>query len=87
VYGRSLDDDGRDDTPERVLTLGASGWTYRNTFVLFDRETDSLWYPFDDEGLRGISGPLADRLLPAWPSFDGTWARFRDDHEAARLMR
>ncbi|MBW1848704.1 MAG: DUF3179 domain-containing protein, partial [Deltaproteobacteria bacterium] len=37
VYSRHIDD--------RTLTIVPSGWTYKNTFVLYDRETETLWYP------------------------------------------
>ena len=39
----------------RTLTLAPSGWTYKRTFVLYDRETGSLWYP-QKGGLMGIQG-------------------------------
>ncbi|MBW1822510.1 MAG: hypothetical protein JRI92_12285, partial [Deltaproteobacteria bacterium] len=31
MYSREIDD--------RLLTLAPSGWTYKNTFVLYDKET------------------------------------------------
>ena len=47
-----------------VLTLSASGWTYNNTFVLYDYETESLWYHMPGEsGLTCISGFYADNHL------------------------
>lgn len=47
VYSREIDG--------RVLTLAPSGWTYKRTFVLYDKETGSLWYP-GKKGLMGIQG-------------------------------
>ena len=55
-----------------------SGWTYGEAesnddtlditvFVLMDKETESLWFPMELEGKRGlvgISGVYTDRLLP-----------------------
>ncbi|MBW1841122.1 MAG: DUF3179 domain-containing protein [Deltaproteobacteria bacterium] len=35
VYSREIDG--------RKLTLAPSGWTYKNTFVLYDKETGTLW--------------------------------------------
>ena len=62
-----------------TLTLRPSGWTYRRTFVLYDEETGTLWYPFPgEEGLRDIAGPLQDRFLPALESQRtrfGAWQR------------
>ena len=60
LYERTID--GQD------LTLVASGWTYHNgshdTFVLYDRETGTLWFPFSkDNFFVGIHGPLRDRKL------------------------
>ena len=62
------------------ITLAPSGWTYgesagRSVFVLFDKETESTWYPIDQPcctlpteeigstGLVGIGGVHADRVL------------------------
>ena len=36
MYSREIDGE--------ILTLSAGGWTYGRTFVLFDYETESLWY-------------------------------------------
>ena len=68
MYSREIDG--------KVLTLSASGWTYRSTFVLFDYETESLWYHLaGDTGLTCISGFYADRKLP---EFESTHTRWRD---------
>ena len=56
MYSREIDG--------QVLTLSSSGWTYRNTFVLFDYETETMWYHLPgDTGLTGISGVYRDRKL------------------------
>lgn len=55
VYSREIDGE--------VLTLVPSGWTYNNTFVLYDRETETLWYPYE-KGLMGIQGKYFKRWLP-----------------------
>ena len=36
MYSREIDG--------KTITIAPSGWTYERTFVLFDRETGSLWY-------------------------------------------
>jgi hypothetical protein len=67
VFSRQIDG--------QVLTLVHSGWIYNKTFVLYDRETGSLWYPSKD-GFMGIQGEYFGRLLPENPSelvFWGTW--------------
>ncbi len=49
VYGREI--------AGTVTTFGTTGYTYDNTFVLYDRATESIWYPTDDQGFDAISGP------------------------------
>jgi hypothetical protein len=67
VYSREIDD--------RILTLSASGWTYNDTFVLYDYETESLWYHLEGiDGLRCISGFYADRQLEEFKSTFIRWA-------------
>jgi hypothetical protein len=57
VYSREIDGE--------VLTLSASGWTYKNTFILYDYETESMWYHFvGQRGLTGITGKYVGRFLP-----------------------
>ena len=55
VYGREID-----GVP---TTFGTSGYTYDNTFVLYDRATESLWHPSDAKGLTAAAGPLMGRRL------------------------
>ena len=64
------------------MTLAPSGWTYGqdafySTFVLVDKETESIWFPAGEQGcalplepvaehgcgLVGIGGVYADRVL------------------------
>jgi hypothetical protein len=78
VYSREIDG--------RTLTLAPSGWTYRNVFVLYDRETNTLWYPYRS-GLRGIQGPFFNRWLPKLPSDDTTWEQWRRAHPGSGILR
>ncbi|MCH7885530.1 MAG: DUF3179 domain-containing protein [Planctomycetes bacterium] len=48
VYGREIDG--------KVVTFGTSGYTMSNVFVLYDRETESVWYPTDEKHLEATSG-------------------------------
>ena len=67
MYSREIQD--------RILTLSASGWTYDFTFVLFDYETESLWYHLPGEnGLRCISGFYADEHLFEFESTQIRWS-------------
>jgi hypothetical protein len=48
----------------RTLRFGVSGLLYNSGFLLYDRETESLWSQFDG---RAIAGPLAGKQLTAVP--------------------
>lgn len=78
VYSRNLNG--------KVLTLAASGWIYRRTFVLYDKETMSLWYP-DRGGLRGISGTHIGLLLPRIKSEYTTWREWLNDHPDTKVLK
>jgi hypothetical protein len=77
VYSREIDG--------RTLTLVPSGWTYERTFVLYDRETNSLWYPYP-EGLKGIQGVYFERWLPKFASDDTHWREWKAKHPQSRIM-
>lgn len=77
VYSRSLNG--------RTLTLAPSGWTYKNTFVLYDKETMSLWYP-NRTGLRAIQGPLFGSELPKLSSEDTQWQKWEKKHPGSRVL-
>jgi hypothetical protein len=66
-------------------TLVPSGWTYESTFVLYDRETGSLWYPFE-KGLMGIQGVYFERWLPKLDSDDIRWEEWKVKHPQSRIM-
>ena len=78
VYSREIDG--------RKLTIAPSGWTYDNTFVLYDKETNTLWYPYED-GLKGIQGHYFERWLPELNSEDTEWDEWRDDHPDSRILK
>lgn len=66
MYSREIDG--------QVLILSSSGWTYENTFVLFDYETESLWYHLPGEdGLTCIGGKYAGRKLEEFQSTKTRW--------------
>lgn len=78
VYSRELDGE--------ALTLTPSGWTYKNTFVLYDKASGSLWYPVK-KGLKSIQGRHFGKILPTLPSTDTKWGRWRMKHPDALLLR
>ena len=56
VYGR--------DVAGETTTFGTTGYTYDDTFVLYDRSTESLWYPLDDTKWTAVSGPRMGETIP-----------------------
>ena len=75
VYGREIDG--------KLTTFGTTGYTYRNTFVLYDRATESVWYPRVRGEFNAISGRLKGRALPflAQPEVVplGEWLKLHPD--------
>lgn len=82
-YSRAIDD--------TTLTLAASGWTYDRTFVLYDHETESLWFPHatgdDGPGLLSIGGSYAGRTLPEFPVELTTWQDWLGKHPGSPILR
>lgn len=56
VYGREFDG--------TVTTFGTTGYTFKNTFVLYDRSTSSVWYPLSSGRFDAIGGQLRGRTIP-----------------------
>ncbi len=77
MYSREIDG--------KILTLAPSGWTYKRTFVLYDLETGTLWYP-DEKGLKGIQGVYFKRRLPLVPSTDTRWRDWVKEYPHTKLM-
>jgi hypothetical protein len=70
-----------------TLTLSASGWVYEDESVLFDYETESMWYRLGDDGtLTCIAGAHFQAVLPAVPATLTPWSAWRSAHPATRLM-
>ncbi|UCG53045.1 MAG: DUF3179 domain-containing protein [Candidatus Latescibacterota bacterium] len=79
MYSREIDG--------RVLTLSASGWTYRRTFVLYDFETESIWYHLEGtDGLTCISGVYADRKLGEIGSVMTRWNTWKADRPNTKYL-
>jgi hypothetical protein len=80
LYSREIDD--------QILTLSASGWTYNDTFVLYDYETESLWYHLSgQDGLTCISGVYADRKLPEFNSTRARWNIWRSENPDTKFLK
>ncbi len=48
----------------RVDRFGVSGYVFRDVFLIFDRKTESLWYPLDETKWTAISGPRKGQTIP-----------------------
>jgi len=84
VYTRTIQDS--------VLTLSASGWTYNNVFVLYDYQTESLWYPMTDQvnfttPLVCVSGFFADEKLAEIPSTKTIWQAWKSSQPNTKFMK
>ena len=70
------------------VTLSASGWTYNDTFVIFDFETESLWYPIPGQsGLTCINGIYADRKLAEISSTQLRWADWKRENPTTLYLK
>jgi len=69
----------------RTLTLAPSGWTYKNTFVLYDKETQSLWYPYR-KGLKSIQGIYFKHWLPRLKSEDTQWKQWKNKNPESKII-
>ncbi len=78
MYSREIDG--------QTLTLVPSGWTYDYTFVLYDRESGTLWYPYR-KGLMGIQGTYFKRWLPKVKSKDTSWGEWEKKHPESKILK
>ena len=88
-----------------MLTLAPSGWTYGedafySTFVLMDKETESLWFPAGEQGcalplepvgesgcgLVGTSGVYTNRVLDGEFLSFTTWAEWKSAHPDSKYV-
>lgn len=80
MYSREIDG--------QILTLSASGWTFRNTFVLYDYETESIWYHLaNQDGLTCVAGQFADRELEEFESTRTRWDQWKNVHPDSKFLR
>lgn len=62
---------------KRTLTFGHEGMLYKNSFVLYDRETGSLWVHTTGEAVRGS---LKDQQLQFLPAVVTSWKKWKTEH-------
>jgi len=75
VYGRKVGD--------RVLDFGHEGVLYRRSFVMYDKQTGSLWLHVTGEALKG---PLKGTRLRFLPSEVVPWREWRRRHPDTRVL-
>ena len=67
----------------KTLTFGVSGKLIRNSLVMFDRQTGTLWSHLTGEGLVG---PLAGQQLRQVLSEQTSWGRWRAEHPRTLML-
>jgi hypothetical protein len=71
------------DVNGRTLTFGVSGKLIRNSLVMFDRETGTLWSHLTGEALEG---PLVGQHLQQLLSEQTSWGRWRAAHPKTLML-
>jgi hypothetical protein len=80
VYSREIDG--------KTLTLSASGWTYDRLFVLYDYETESIWYHLPNtNALTCVAGPYEGRTLPEVASAYQVWAKWKAAYPETKYLK
>jgi hypothetical protein len=69
VYGRRVDGE--------TLSFGHAGILYENSFVMYDRKTESLWVHVTGRAEWGL---MKGKRLEFFPSTVTTWERWRAAH-------
>lgn len=87
IYKRSYGD--------KVLTFAVSGYTYYDPkvwegldgFILWDRETESLWWPLIDKAVSGsLKGVKLQKLEDAYWE-DTYWGQIKEKYPNAKVMK
>ena len=68
----------------RTLDFGVSGKLWRNSLVMQDRQTGSLWSHVTGEAL---AGELAGAELEILPAVQTTWSAWRQQHPDTEVLR
>ncbi len=75
MYGREVDG--------QELSFGHEGVLYRNSFVMYDKGTDSKWLHVTGEALKG---PLKGKRLAFLPSEVVPWRLWLQKHPASKAL-
>jgi len=68
---------------DRRLTFGNDGALYECNLVLYDRQSNTLWYQL---GARAIYGPLGTNVLQTLPAALVRWKEWRNRHPGTRVL-
>jgi hypothetical protein len=68
---------------ERVMTFGVSGLLYNSDFLMYDRETESLWSQL---AMKAVAGPLVNTELEWLPSEHLTWQAWRKKFPNGKVL-
>lgn len=75
MYGRKVDD--------QVLSFGHEGVLYRNSFIMYDKTTDSKWLHVTGEALKG---PMKGKQLPFVPSEIVPWSVWKARYPMSKVL-
>ncbi len=75
VHGRKIG--------ETVYSFGHEGVLYRNSFVMYDKQTDSLWVHTTGEAVKGT---CKGKVLPFLPSTVTTWKTWKRLHPKTTVL-
>jgi hypothetical protein len=80
VYSREIDG--------KTLTISASGWTYYRLFVLYDYETESIWYHLPGaSALTCVAGVYEGRTLKEVVSAYEPWNKWKQAYPDTKILK
>jgi len=68
---------------KKTLSFGHEGVLYRRSFVMYDKETESLWVHVTGEAIKG---PLKGKRLDFIPSEVVTWRTWKLEHPDSKVL-
>ncbi len=68
---------------KRVLAFGHEGVLYKNSFIMYDRATNSKWVHTTGEAVKG---PLKGSFLKFLPSTVTSWKAWRSEHPTTTAL-
>lgn len=78
VHGREING--------KIDQFGVSGYVHKDVFLIFDRRTESLWYPLDETKWTAISGPRRGETIPFVEQPVVTLGEWRKKHTTTLVL-